>query len=145
VIYSKQSLLAYEGVSKTFRTGRLERELQMLQLCATRCSCIAIFLGGGVSLVSFAAITLCVTCQRMFIVVVYFVIVSVRKVLDKPSYEQTNRFIEVFIFCTRRPSGHSKELFWNSPGGFGKTTNGRWPNRVISECEARWNLVPWKI
>jgi hypothetical protein len=33
---------AYEGVSKSFRTGRLERELQMVQLSATRCSCIAI-------------------------------------------------------------------------------------------------------
>jgi hypothetical protein len=32
----------YEGVSKSFRTGRLERELRMVQLSATRCSCIAI-------------------------------------------------------------------------------------------------------
>jgi len=32
----------YEGVSKSFRTGRLERQLQMVQLSATRCSCIAI-------------------------------------------------------------------------------------------------------
>jgi hypothetical protein len=32
----------YEGVSKSFRTGRLERELQMVKLSATRCSCIAI-------------------------------------------------------------------------------------------------------
>jgi hypothetical protein len=32
----------YEGVSKSFRTGRLERELQMVQLSATKCSCIAI-------------------------------------------------------------------------------------------------------
>jgi len=31
-----------EDVSKCFRTGRLERELQMVQLSATRCSCIAI-------------------------------------------------------------------------------------------------------
>jgi hypothetical protein len=35
-------LLAYEGVSKSFGTGRLERELQMVQLSATMCSCIAI-------------------------------------------------------------------------------------------------------
>jgi hypothetical protein len=33
----------YEVVSKSFRTGRLEREMQMLQLSATRCSYIAIF------------------------------------------------------------------------------------------------------
>jgi len=32
----------YEGVTKSFRTGRLERELQMVQLSATRCSCVAI-------------------------------------------------------------------------------------------------------
>jgi hypothetical protein len=32
----------YEDVSKSFRTGLLERELQMVQLSATRCSCIAI-------------------------------------------------------------------------------------------------------
>jgi hypothetical protein len=35
--------------------------------------------------VSFAAITLCVASQRVF-VVVYFVIDSVRKLLDIPSY-----------------------------------------------------------
>jgi hypothetical protein len=32
----------YGGVSKSFRTGRLERELQMVQLSVTRCSYIAI-------------------------------------------------------------------------------------------------------
>jgi hypothetical protein len=37
--------------------------------------------------VSFAAITLCVASQRAFIVVsVYFVIDSVRKLLDTPPY-----------------------------------------------------------
>jgi hypothetical protein len=69
-----------EGVSKIFWTGLLERELQMVQLSAIRCSCIAVF---WVSLVSFAAITLCVASQRVFIVV-YFVIDSVRKLLDTP-------------------------------------------------------------
>jgi hypothetical protein len=32
----------YEGVSKSFRTGRLERELQMVQLSATTRGFIAI-------------------------------------------------------------------------------------------------------
>jgi len=32
----------YEGVSKSFRTGHLERELQMVQLSATRCNCVTI-------------------------------------------------------------------------------------------------------
>jgi len=55
--------------------------------------------------VSFAAITLYVTSQRMFIVVsVYFVIDSVRKLLDTPSYlkgkenqlrENGGRFIQL--------------------------------------------------
>jgi hypothetical protein len=69
--------------AKSFRTGRLERELQTVQLFVTRCSCIAIL---WVSLVSFAAITLCVASYR--VVVVYFVIDSVRKLLDtaSPSY-----------------------------------------------------------
>jgi hypothetical protein len=35
-------LLVYKGVSKSFQTGRLVRELQMVQLSATRCSCITI-------------------------------------------------------------------------------------------------------
>jgi hypothetical protein len=35
-------LLIYECVSRSFRTDRLERELQMIQLSATRCSFIAI-------------------------------------------------------------------------------------------------------
>jgi hypothetical protein len=44
----------YAGVSKNFRTDRLEREVQTVQLSATICSCIAIL---WVSLVSFATIT----------------------------------------------------------------------------------------
>jgi hypothetical protein len=63
----------YEGISKSFRIGLFERELQMVQLSATRCIGIAILWG---SLVSFAAVTLCVASQWMFIVivvVVYFV------------------------------------------------------------------------
>jgi hypothetical protein len=56
---------SYEGGSKSFRTGSLERELQMVQLSATRCSCITIL---WLSLVSFAAITLCVASQWVFIV-----------------------------------------------------------------------------
>jgi hypothetical protein len=70
----------YKGVSKSFRTGRLERKLQMVQLSATRCS--------WVSLVSFAAIALCVASQRVFTVVsICFVIYSVRKLMDTSSYK----------------------------------------------------------
>jgi len=63
----------YEGVSKSFRTSRLERELQMAQTSVTRCSCSAIL---WVSLVSFAAIILYASSQRVFtvVVVVYLVV-----------------------------------------------------------------------
>jgi len=50
----------YDGVSKSFRTVSLERELQTVQLSATRCNCVA--------------------SQRVFIVVsIYFL-------TDTPSY-----------------------------------------------------------
>jgi len=78
----------YEGVSKSFWTGHLEQELQTVQLSATRCSCITIF---WVSQVSFAAITLCVASQRVFIIdSVYFIIDSVWKHLDTPSYNRNH-------------------------------------------------------
>jgi hypothetical protein len=38
----KEAVVTYKGVSKSFWTGCLEQELQMVQLSATRCSCIAI-------------------------------------------------------------------------------------------------------
>jgi hypothetical protein len=47
--------------------------------------------------VSFAAITLCVALQRVFILVsIYFVIDSVRKLMDTPSYVFT-RFLATSI------------------------------------------------
>jgi hypothetical protein len=55
--------------------------------------------------VSFAAITLCVASQRVFIVaVVYFGIDSVRKLLDTPSYRQTDRRAHLYAFpsCKER-------------------------------------------
>jgi len=59
-------------------------ELQMVQLSTTRYNCIAIL---WASIVSFAAQTLCVASKRVYVfVVVYFVIDSVRKLLDTPSY-----------------------------------------------------------
>jgi hypothetical protein len=73
------------------------RELQMVQLSATRCSCIAIL---SVSLVSFAAITLCVASQRVIPKVsLYFVIDSVRKILDTPSC--VNHAIYILYFMQR--------------------------------------------
>jgi hypothetical protein len=52
-------------------------------IAVTRCNCIVILL---VSLVSFAAITLCDASQVFTVVSVYFVIDSIRKLLDTPSY-----------------------------------------------------------
>jgi hypothetical protein len=67
ILYGNHRFLSLnDGVSKSFRTGRLERELQVIHLSATRCSCIAIL---WASLVSFAAITFCVASQRVFIAV----------------------------------------------------------------------------
>jgi hypothetical protein len=42
ILDSRNVTQKYEGVSKSFRTGRLERELQMVQFSATCCSYIAI-------------------------------------------------------------------------------------------------------
>jgi hypothetical protein len=66
-------LKIYEGVSKSFRTGRLERHLQMVQLSATKCSCIAIL---WVSPVSFAAITLSVVSQWVLLLLLLFISLS---------------------------------------------------------------------
>jgi hypothetical protein len=85
--YHSMGTLMVESVSKSVRTGRLERELQMVQLSATRCSCTSIW---WVSSVSFAAITLCVASQRVVSKVsVYFVIHWVRRLLDTPTYSVT--------------------------------------------------------
>jgi hypothetical protein len=59
-------------VPKSFWTGRLELELQMVQLSAIKFSCIAIL---WVSLVSYAAITLCVASQLVFISIIIVIIV----------------------------------------------------------------------
>jgi hypothetical protein len=77
----------YGCVSKSFRTGCLQRKLQMVQFFASRCSCVAIL---WVSLVNFAAITLCVVSLQVFIVVsIYFIIYSVRKLFDTHLYLPT--------------------------------------------------------
>jgi hypothetical protein len=79
--------MEYEDVSRRFRTGRLERELQMVQFPA--------------SLVSFAIITPCVASRRVIPnVSVYFVMNSVRKLLDTHSYN--NKF-QVHICSVSKP------------------------------------------
>jgi hypothetical protein len=112
---TSESSHRYEGVSRSFRTGSLERELQVVQLSATRCSCVTIL---WVSLVSFADITLCVTSHRVFIVaVVYFVIDSVRKLLDTTSYGLQNfhywgvGYVIDWVCRTFRTENHSALLF----------------------------------
>jgi hypothetical protein len=68
---NRRRSLQYDGESKSFRTGLLERELQMAQIFATRYSFIVIL---WVSLVSFAAIILFVASQRVIPKVsIYFV------------------------------------------------------------------------
>jgi hypothetical protein len=48
--------------------------------------------------VSFVAITLCVASHRVFIIVVYFVKDSVRKLLDIPSYISVMCIFSLFFF-----------------------------------------------
>jgi hypothetical protein len=94
----KNSRKLYERVSKSSRTGHQEQELQMVEVSATRCSCIAIL---WVSLVNFVAITLCVASQRVFIIVsMYFVMDSVRELLDTHSYS-VGAFLQ-YNFGSRR-------------------------------------------
>jgi hypothetical protein len=51
--------------------------------------------------VSFAAIILCVASQRVFIIiVVYFVINSVRKLLDTPTSALVRLLLHVQQFCS---------------------------------------------
>jgi hypothetical protein len=59
----------HENVSKSFRTGRLERELQMVQLSATRCNCRYFVSQSS----EFCSHNSCIASQRVYIVVVYFV------------------------------------------------------------------------
>jgi hypothetical protein len=72
----------------------------MVHFSATRYSYIAIL---WVSLVSSDANTLCVAPQRVFIVVsIYFVIDSVRKLLNAPSYKYMSiRERECVCVCVR--------------------------------------------
>jgi hypothetical protein len=81
----------------------------MIRLSTTRCSCIAIL---WVSLVSFATITLCVASQRMS-TVVYFVMDSVRKILDTPLYAPRYLHSSVFFpFTSTVQNCHV--LSWNT-------------------------------
>jgi hypothetical protein len=65
----------------------MEPDLQIVKLSATRCSYIAVL---WFSLVSFATISVCVASKQVFtvvvvvVVVVYFVIDTVRLLLDAP-------------------------------------------------------------
>jgi hypothetical protein len=104
------------GLSKSFRTGRLEWELQMVQLFATRYSCILIL---WVSLVSFPAIILFVASQLVFIVVsVYLVIDSVRNLLDtNNSYVHTTTLCSVLLkhvvpWCLKLESNEFMNVRW---------------------------------
>jgi hypothetical protein len=84
----------FEGVSKSFRTGCLQWELQMVQISATRVSCIAILC---VSLVSFRHNPLCcfstgVCCCCCCL----FRYDSVRKLLDTHS-----AVLFMILFCVQ--------------------------------------------
>jgi len=86
----------YEGVSRIFRTGRLEQKLQMVRLSANRFGRIAILL---VILVGFAAITPCVASRWVLLFIVYFVLDSVPKLLVTHSYDTAQLPYTCFIEC----------------------------------------------
>jgi hypothetical protein len=117
----------YESVSRSFRTGRLERELQMIQISATKCNCIVIL---WVSLVSFGAITLCVASQRDCIVVsLHFVIDSVRKHFATPSYILTKRTVILSLLVLRLQA----------------TTTSYWLYRLYNFKWGRWANVIYRF
>jgi hypothetical protein len=97
----------YDGVSKSSRTGRLERELQMVQLSATRCNCIAIL---WVTLVSFAAIPLCIASQWVIPnVSVYFIMTQSGNFWIHPRKYSTQQMISAIktLSCIREVCGLS--------------------------------------
>jgi len=84
VIIPSSFIRLYEGVPKSFRTGRLERELQMIQLSVTRCSLYSYFVSQSSEFCRHNPLCRLSTsfycCRRIFRCD------SVRKLLDKPSY-----------------------------------------------------------
>jgi hypothetical protein len=68
----------YEGVSRSFRTGRLERELQTVQLSASY------FV---IQPSEFCCHNRLCYFSMSIVVSIYFVIDSVRKLSDTPSYQ----------------------------------------------------------
>jgi hypothetical protein len=109
----------YDGVSKSFQICRLERQLQMVQLSATSCSCIAIL---WISLVSFAAITLSVASQRVFIVV-----------LVSLSTQSENFWIHP----------HKCNLSWQKQEGHSRATKWIHTNNIPSCLNERDTYVLW--
>jgi hypothetical protein len=72
--------------------------------------------------VNFVAIILCVASQRvLFIVVVYFVVDSVRKLLDIPSYD-----LGRFRFCARIFECRSKQIQFSCDVFFCVVKTMRW-------------------
>jgi hypothetical protein len=137
ILWSKiQSVLLYTRVNPNVSglAGCLERELQMLQLSATSCSCIAIL---WVSLASFAAITLCVASQRVFIVVVHFVIDSVRKLLVTPSW--FTAVLQNFAEFCLKSYRHSEMLC-----ALGKWKGKALDTQVVYVQEYNQNFVLWE-
>jgi hypothetical protein len=78
----QKGLSKYDGVSKSFRTGCLERELQMMHLSATRCSCIAMSQSSEFCRHN----PLCCYSASVYCYKRIFRYDSVRKLLDTPSY-----------------------------------------------------------
>jgi len=79
-------LKVYEGVSKIFRIGHLEGELQMVQFPATRFSCVAIL-----------RVTFVLVLNKCLLLLF---ISLVRELLDTPSYISCKIMNRVPFLCT---------------------------------------------
>jgi len=99
----------------------------MVQFSANTCSCIASL---WVSLVSFAAMTLCIVSQWVFIVV-YFLIDSVRELLDTPSYTWMISFPSLLKGLNR------KLKFWYSETEIILVVHIKLPRSWFSELKRR--------
>jgi hypothetical protein len=101
----------------------------MVQLSATRCSCIAIL---WVSIVSFAAITLCVVSQRVIPKVsVYFVIDSVRELSDTPSYTYVRSWM-LNNLCNKDVCLEFRRFLEQTSGSAFRVYHGRMDARPLS-------------
>jgi hypothetical protein len=98
-------------VSKSFRTGRLERELQLVQISATRCNCIAVWwvLLPNPLCCFLTSVCCCCCCCCCC----WFRYDPVRKLLDTPSYTHTHTHTHIYIHAHMEQVYTVRVRSWN--------------------------------